>query len=69
MAETVVLTRSYDNARTGACTSETILTASAVASRGLKRVRSFVVADDPRIEAQPLYVPFVDRKAVGLSDQ
>jgi hypothetical protein len=57
MAGTAVLTRSYDNARTGACPSETILTAAAVASRGLKRVQSFVVDDDPRVEAQPLYVP------------
>ena len=57
MAGTAVLTRSYDNARTGSCTSETTLTPAAVLGRGLKRVRSFAVDDDPRIEAQPLYVP------------
>ena len=26
-------------------------------AKGLKRVRSFTIDDDPRIEAQPLYVP------------
>jgi hypothetical protein len=57
MAGTAVLTRSYDNARTGSCTSEMTLTPAAVLGRGLKRVRSFAVDDDPRIEAQPLYVP------------
>jgi hypothetical protein len=57
MAQTAVLTRSYDNARTGTNMSETILTPAAVASKGLRRVRSFAIDDDPRIEAQPLYVP------------
>lgn len=37
--------------------SETVLTPDALRRRGLKRVRSFTVDDDPRIEAQPLYVP------------
>jgi hypothetical protein len=55
---TAVLTRSYDNGRTGANLTETGLTPDKVAEKKLRRVRSFVLAgDDPRIEAQPLYVP------------
>jgi len=52
-----VLTRSYDNGRTGANLSEKHLTPALVASKGLTKVKSFEVDDDPRIEAQPLYVP------------
>jgi outer membrane protein assembly factor BamB len=33
------------------------LTPALVASKGLQRVRSFLIPDDPRIEAWPLYVP------------
>src|SRR5215467_9190611 len=55
-AATPVLTRSYDNGRTGANTSETILTPARV-SQGLRKLFSLRVTDDPRIEAQPLYVP------------
>ena len=55
-AATPVLTRSYDNGRTGANTSETVLT-PAVVSQGLRKLFSLRVTDDPRIEAQPLYVP------------
>jgi hypothetical protein len=59
---TAVLTRSYDNGRTGANLTETTLTPAVVAGKGLARVRSFDLTDggfqdDPRIEAQPLYVP------------
>jgi hypothetical protein len=59
---TPVLTRSYDNGRTGANTTETVLTPALIASKGLKRTRSFELRDggfkdDPRLEAQPLYVP------------
>ena len=59
---TAVLTRSYDNGRTGTNLTETILTPALVASKGFSRVRSFNLSDgdfkdDPRIEAQPLYVP------------
>src|SRR4029077_7638901 len=32
-------------------------TPALIASKGLARVRSFTIDDDPRIEAQPLYVP------------
>jgi hypothetical protein len=59
---TQVLTRSYDNGRTGANITETVLTPVLIGSKGLKRARSLVLqdggfTDDPRIEAQPLYVP------------
>jgi hypothetical protein len=56
ISQTAVLTRSYDNARTGANTSERILTPERV-QKGLRRVKRFIVDDDARIEAQPLYVP------------
>ena len=56
-AATPVLTRSYDNGRTGANLTETLLTPQLVASKGLQRAKSLVIDDDPRIEAQPLYVP------------
>jgi hypothetical protein len=59
---TPVVTRSYDNGRTGANLNETTLTPALVAAKGLVRVRSFDLLDgnfkdDLRIEAQPLYVP------------
>jgi outer membrane protein assembly factor BamB len=55
-----VLTRSYDNNRTGANTNEQSLTPAAIQTRGLRRVFSLKVeGDDPNIEAQPLYVPDV----------
>ena len=55
-----VLTRSYDNGRTGANTAERVLSPHAIRTRGLIRAFSLVLAgDDPRIEAQPLYVPDV----------
>jgi outer membrane protein assembly factor BamB len=52
-----VLTRSYNNQRTGANTGETSLTPENVAN--LKKLRELTldVGDDPRIEAQPLYIP------------
>ena len=52
-----VLTRSYDNRRSGANTGETTLTPANVG--GLKKLRELALdaGDDPRIEAQPLYVP------------
>jgi hypothetical protein len=54
---TPVLTRSYDNSRNGANTTETTFTPALVASKGLTKVKSLSIPDDPRIEAQPLYVP------------
>jgi hypothetical protein len=56
-AATPVLTRSYDKGRTGANLTETLLTPQLVAGKGLQRAKSLVIDDDPRIEAQPLYVP------------
>src|SRR5262245_44734585 len=56
-ASAQVLTRSYDNGRTGANTSETVFTSQLVESKGLKRSKRLKINDDPRIEAQPLYVP------------
>ena len=58
-----VLTRSYDNHRTGANTSEKILTTGNVGSLKRLRVLTLDADDDPRIEAQPLYVPGLN--AVG----
>jgi outer membrane protein assembly factor BamB len=55
-AATSVLTRSYDNGRTGANLSETQLTPQRVAIKGLRRVKSLKIPDDDRVEAQPLYV-------------
>jgi hypothetical protein len=51
-----VLTRAYNDARTGANTSESALTPDRVA-HGMRRLFSLFVLDDPRIEAEPLYVP------------
>ena len=51
-----VLTRSYTNARTGADTEETVLTPALVGSNLLVKHFSLDVNDDPRIEAQPLFV-------------
>jgi len=53
-----VLTRSYNNARTGAKSAETTLTPAAVGSSGLRKLFSLAIHDDTRgIEAQPLIVP------------
>src|ERR1700730_12789996 len=54
---TAVLTRSYDIGRTGRKLTETTFTPALVSNKGLRRVRSFNINDDIRIEAQPLYVP------------
>jgi outer membrane protein assembly factor BamB len=51
-----VLTRSFDIARTGTNTNETALTPQNVGSNLLVKQFSLQVNDDPRIEAQPLYV-------------
>jgi hypothetical protein len=56
-AQTAVLTRSYDNGRTGANTSETILRPAFLETKRLHLLKSLRVDDDPPIEAQPLYVP------------
>ncbi|EEA03948.1 Pyrrolo-quinoline quinone [Burkholderia sp. H160] len=51
-----VTTRSFDRARTGAQLDESILTPEAVRSRGIKQAHVLKTPDDPRHEAQPLYV-------------
>src|SRR5262249_45243802 len=61
-ASTPVLTRSYDNGRTGANMDETKLTPQAVGSKGLKRIKSLKCDAEQRLEAQPLYVPNVMMK-------
>jgi hypothetical protein len=59
-AKHAVLTRSYDNGRSGANAEEHLLTPAAITSRGLTKAYSLTIAgDDPNIEAQPLYVPDV----------
>jgi hypothetical protein len=59
-AKHAVLTRSYDNGRTGANTEEHAFTPAAIQARGIKKAFSLsITGDDPRIEAQPLYVPDV----------
>jgi outer membrane protein assembly factor BamB len=55
-----ITTRSNDNLRSGANTQETILTARAVRTRGIKRLFSLALPGDARgCEAQPLIVPGV----------
>ena len=51
-----VTTRGYDQARTGANNSETVLTATAVRTKGIAKLFSIHIPDDPRLEAQPLAV-------------
>jgi hypothetical protein len=53
-----VLTRGYTNSRDGANTEESVLTAAAVRTRGIKRLFSLPLPGDARgAEAQPLIVP------------
>ena len=51
-----VVTRSYDFYRTGANDEEVTLSASAVRARGIAKLFSMSIPDDPRLEAQPLAV-------------
>ena len=60
-ANQAVLTRSYDNFRSGANIHEQSLTPAAISSRGLRKAFSLRMnGDDPRVEAQPLYMPDLD---------
>src|SRR6516162_6063930 len=54
-----VFTRSYNAARTGANPNETELTPQDVGNNLLVKLFSLNFDDDPRLEAQPLYVPGV----------
>jgi outer membrane protein assembly factor BamB len=59
-----ITTRSYDNTRAGANAQETILTPTAIRTRGIQRLFSLALPGDARgCEAQPLIVP-----GVKLSD-
>lgn len=53
---TDVVTRSIDQARSGSNTAETVLTPTAVKTRGVKLLLTLSATDDPRLEAQPLYL-------------
>src|SRR4051812_33931165 len=55
-----VLSRSYDQSRTGSSRAETLLTPRNVGSNLLVKTRSLAVDDDPRLEAQPLYVSQIE---------
>lgn len=57
VCQTSVLTRSYDNGRTGWNSTEWKLTPQAVQTRGLQSISLVPGNDDPCIEAQPLYIP------------
>lgn len=58
MAMSAVVTRSYDNARSGTTYNETILTAAAVRQRGIVRLFSIPLPGDARgTEGQPLIAP------------
>jgi hypothetical protein len=51
-----VTTRSIDGSRSGCFLAETVLTPEAVRSRGVRQVLALRTPDDPRLEAQPLYL-------------
>ena len=53
---TSITTRCYNNARTGSTDKETVLTATSVRTRGIVKLFSMTIPDDPRLEAQPLAV-------------
>jgi outer membrane protein assembly factor BamB len=55
-----VVTRSYDFARTGANTAETGFTPALVKTRGIKTLLTLLTPDDPRLEAQPLYLSAIN---------
>jgi hypothetical protein len=63
-----VLTRAYDNDRSGANPHETALTQASVKSRGLRLLTTIPVFGDKRgVEAQPLILPQV-KTAKGVRD-
>jgi hypothetical protein len=51
-----VTTRSIDSSRSGSFLAETVLTPDAVRTRGVRQVLILRTPDDPRLEAQPLYI-------------
>jgi outer membrane protein assembly factor BamB len=56
-AQTAWTTRSFDSARTSANLAETTLTPAKVGNNLMIKRTSLKFDDDPRLEAQPLYVP------------
>jgi outer membrane protein assembly factor BamB len=60
-----VLTRSYDASRAGANTNETELTPNRIGSNVLIKSHSLNFDDDPRLEAQPLYISQLTMKKDG----
>jgi hypothetical protein len=64
-----VTTRAFDNSRSGANTSETILTRDKVATKGIRRVTTIPVFGDARgTESQPLILPGVKLKDGSTHD-
>jgi hypothetical protein len=59
-SQPVIATRSYDNARSGTNSRETVLTPAAVRTKGMEKLFSLQLTGDARgIEAQPLALPGV----------
>lgn len=64
-----ILTRAYDNSRSGTNTRETILTATNVATKGIRRITTIPVYGDARgMEAQPLILPGVRLRDGSMHD-
>src|SRR5207302_9280441 len=64
-----VTTRTFDNSRSGANTSETILTRDNVVAKGIRRVTTIPVYGDARgTESQPLILPGVKLKDGSTHD-
>jgi len=64
-----VTTRAYDRARSGANRNETVLTADAVRTRGIKQLFTLGTPDDARgCEASPLYASGVKRPDGSVHD-
>ena len=61
-----VLTRQYDNARTGATTNERTLTPANVNVKSFGKLFTFDVDGD--VYAQPLFLPAVDVPGKGVHD-
>src|ERR1700750_1198244 len=64
-----ILTRSYDNSRTGANTKDTVLTQANIGQRGIRRITSLTMDGDARgVEAQPRILPKVKMANEKLRD-
>lgn len=67
-AQTGVFTHSYTNTRSSANTRETRITPTNVGKLKLLRELKLDDGDDPRLEAQPLYVPHVSLSTGVIAD-